>query len=218
MDDLQVSFMVRATQAHANSKSLTAPKIMVLNGESGTIQVIKERAYVANISLTSDTSTSIAGTDFAVTYFEQEIDYLLTGIVLNVTPTITSDKKYVILRITTALTKELPSNIRKDVFTEVIGGGSPEQTIGWEQPVTEYTAIQTRTIVPDRGTVLLGGLTLTAEKEIEAGVPILSKIPLLGRLFSNRSEVKDKQVLLVLVKPTIILTEEAEEAAIAAMN
>ena len=91
-------------------------------------------------------------------------------------------------------------------------------TVGWELPVTEYTSIQTRTIVPDRGTVLLGGLTLTAEKEIEAGVPILSKIPLLGRLFSNRSEVKDKQVLLVLVKPTIILIEEAEETAIAAMN
>jgi general secretion pathway protein D len=219
LDDLIVNFMIRATQAHANSKALTAPKIMVLNGESGTIQVIKERTYVANISLSSDTATTVEGSSFAVPYFEQEIDTLLTGIVLNVTPTITSDKKYVILRITTALTKELDSNVRKDIFTQVIGSETgTDQTVGWEQPITEYTSIQTRAVVPDRGTVLLGGLTLTAEKEIEAGVPILSKLPLLGRLFSNRSEVKDKQVLLVLVKPTIILMEEAEEAAIAAMN
>ena len=219
LDDLQVDFMVRATQAHSNSKALTAPKIMVLNGESGTIQVLKERTYVANISLSSDTATTVEGSSFSVPYFEQEIDSLITGIVLNVTPTITSDKKYVILRITTALTKELDSNVRKDIFTDIIGTGSDaDQVVGWEQPITEYTSIQTRAIVPDRGTVLLGGLTLTAEKEIEAGVPVLSKIPLLGRLFSNRSEVKDKQVLLVLVKPTIILMEEAEEAAIAAMN
>lgn len=217
MSDLQVSFMVRATQAHANSKTLTAPKVMVLNGEAATIQVIKERSYVSNISLSSDT-TSTAGTDtgFAVTYFDQEIDFLPTGIVMNVTPIITHDKKYVLLRITTSLTKELSTNL-KDDFTGVVGTGETS-TVGWEQPTLEYTAIQTRVSVPDRGTVMLGGLTLTAEKELETGVPVLSKIPLLGRLFSNRSEVKDKQVLIVLVKPTIILKEEAEEEAIAALN
>ena len=87
-----------------------------------------------------------------------------------------------------------------------------------ELPVVEYTDIMTRVVVPDRGTLMLGGLTLTAEREVEAGVPVLSKIPILGRLFSNRSEVKDKQILLVLVKPTIVLKEESEAAAVAAMQ
>ena len=60
--------------------------------------------------------------------------------------------------------------------------------------------------------------TRCAEVEKEAGVPILSKIPILGRAFSNRSKVKDTQVLLILVKPTIILQEEAEAEAIASME
>jgi general secretion pathway protein D len=85
-------------------------------------------------------------------------------------------------------------------------------------PTQQITSIQTRVSVPDRGTVLLGGLTLTAEKEAESGTPILSKLPLLGRLFSNRSEVKDKQILLILVKPTIMLQEETEQDAISAMS
>jgi len=64
----------------------------------------------------------------------------------------------------------------------------------------------------------LGGQKMTTEVEIEAGVPGLSKLPLIGRLFRNRSMVKDHKILLILVKPTIILQEEAEAKAIAAME
>jgi type II secretory pathway component GspD/PulD (secretin) len=49
-------------------------------------------------------------------------------------------------------------------------------------------------------------------------VPILSKIPVLGRAFTNRSTIRDQRVLLILVKPMIILQEEKEKEAIAAME
>ena len=41
-------------------------------------------------------------------------------------------------------------------------------------------------------------------------MPILSKIPFIKRLFTNRGFVKDDQVLLILVKPTIIIQRERE--------
>ena len=85
-------------------------------------------------------------------------------------------------------------------------------------PTQQQSLIQTRVTVPDRGTILLGGLTLTADRELEAGTPVLSKIPVLGRLFSNRSEVRDKQILLIMVKPTIVLKDEAEADAMAALE
>jgi len=72
--------------------------------------------------------------------------------------------------------------------------------------------------VPDRGTLLLGGHKLASEQDKEAGVPILSKIPIIGRLFTNRSSVRDQKILLILVKPTILLQEEAEQEAIAALE
>jgi type II secretory pathway component GspD/PulD (secretin) len=43
-------------------------------------------------------------------------------------------------------------------------------------------------------------------------------VPIIGRLFSNRSKVKDEKILLVLVRPTIILKEEAEARAMAGMR
>jgi len=48
---------------------------------------------------------------------------------------------------------------------------------------------------------------------VEAGVPVLSKIPVLKRLYSSRTLVKDEQVLLILVKPTIIIQKETEQRA-----
>ena len=218
LDDLQVAFTIRATQMHANSKMLTAPKVMVLSGESALISVMKERSYVSNISFSTEAQTAIEGIGVApvpTTQFDQEIDSLMTGVMLGVRPTITADKKYVILRIQTMLNDQLSSNTKQTLTYDVLG---KENTIGWEEPVIETTQVMTRVLVPDSGTVLLGGLTLTAEKEIESGVPILSKIPILSRFFSNRSQVKDKQVLLILVKPTIILKDETEEDAIAAME
>jgi type II secretory pathway component GspD/PulD (secretin) len=92
------------------------------------------------------------------------------------------------------------------------------QTYPVDVPETETASVATRVSVPDRGTLLLGGHKLAQEVEKEAGIPVLSKIPILGRLFSNRSVVRDQKILLVLVKPTIILQEEAEQDAIAALE
>jgi len=99
-----------------------------------------------------------------------------------------------------------------------VGANGTVQTYTVTVPETETSQVMTRVSVPDTGTLLLGGQKITAEIEKEAGVPILSKVPLLGRLFSNRSRIRDHKILLILVKPTIILQEEREAEALAAME
>ncbi|GAJ23748.1 unnamed protein product, partial [marine sediment metagenome] len=98
----------------------------------------------------------------------------------------------------------------------ITAGGETAFTIRY--PETEISRVETRVCVPDGGTLLLGGQKVTAEVEKESGVPVLSKIPVIGRAFGNRSKVKDEKILLILVQPTIILQEEAEAEAIAAMR
>jgi general secretion pathway protein D len=71
--------------------------------------------------------------------------------------------------------------------------------------------VKTTVSVPDGGTLLLGGQTVAGETEREIGAPVLSQIPLLRRLFTNRSVAKDEQILLILVRPTIILQREIEQ-------
>lgn len=213
-DDLQVSFLIKATQMHGNGKTLTAPKVMVMNGESATFFVNTVQSYTSDSEFNTETITT-TGTDRSFSYWDHEIGQIPTGVNLNITPVI-SDKKYVLLRIMTMLNDLLAFQEAYSIGLNPVTG--EEMTESYDLPTTQMTMLQTRVCVPDRGTIVLGGLTLTAEKELESGVPGLSKVPLLGRLFSNRSEVKDKQILLILVKPTIIIQEYAEEDAIAAME
>lgn len=215
LDPLQVTFLLRATQAHRDSLTLTAPKVTVLSGESATLRVRRILRYPGEIDIDIDEIGEYGDFMFTVDYEERAI---ITGTLLNITPTITHDKKNVLLNIVAEL-RDFLRMVDTKIQLPVLGGG----IIGGDfytvpLPETEVSQVQTRVSVPDGGTLLLGGQKVSVEVEREAGVPVLSKIPFIGRLFSNRSTVKDSKVLLILVKPTIILQEEAEAGAIAAME
>ena len=75
------------------------------------------------------------------------------------------------------------------------------------------TVVRTTVNVPDGGTLFIGGLSYSFDNLVESGVPVLSKIPLLGKLFSRRGFANEKSNVVILVKPTIIIQEEQEENA-----
>ena len=60
---------------------------------------------------------------------------------------------------------------------------------------------------------MIGGQKIADEVEIEVGVPLLSKIPVINRAFTNRSKVRDERTLLILVRPQIIIQTEQEQEA-----
>ncbi|MEA3225897.1 MAG: hypothetical protein U9Q07_08090, partial [Planctomycetota bacterium] len=202
LDDLSVGFFLRAAQVHRDAKMLTAPRITVLSSESAYIKVLKEIAYVSDYDFENVSTSGSGSTTANRTIADPETDTVTGGVVLNVTPTISADKKYVILEISTSYSKANLDSF--DVFSET-GKAYP---IGL--PTREIAEVRTRVSVPDGGTLLIGGQKLGAEINKEAGVPGMSKVPILGRLFTNRSKVKDQDILLILVKPTIILQDEAE--------
>jgi general secretion pathway protein D len=225
LDDLQVSFLIRAVQAHRDATSLTAPKIAVLSGESATFNITRiVPLALPPIEPGGAFGVGVAG-GVGVTggTYPREM-YIPTGSVLNITPTITQDKKNVLLNIVTNLQEYLGTSttiINTPVTTTTDAQGTITTTGGPYEvvlPETESSSLMTRVSVPDGGTLLLGGQKITKEVEMESGVPILSKLPIIGRMFSNRSKIKDHKILLILVKPTIILQEEAEAEAIAAME
>ena len=222
LDDLQVNFILRAVQAHKDSKSLTAPKVSVLSGESATMRVQRTIRYALppNISYGSSGVGGIGGGGLGGGYgssLSQNYGSVPTGTILNITPTITPDKKHVLLNIVTEMRKFLGFETTT-VETPIPTGEGAVSTYKIKLPQTEISRVQTRVSVPDGGTLLLGGQKITEEVERESGVPVLSKIPIIGRMFSNRSKIKDSKILLILVKPTIILQEERDAEEIAGME
>jgi len=212
LDTLQVDLLLRATQAHRDATFLNAPRLSVLSGESATLRVQKIMWYPTDFEFDIEEIGELGDILWTLEFEDAAV---VTGSILNITPTITPDKKNVLLNIVTELRDFLGWE------THIVFG--PQTSLGrgtWNirYPTTELSRVETRVSVPDGGTLLLGGHKLTSEVELESGVPILSKIPIIGRAFSNRSKVKDQRILLILVQPTIILREEAEAGAMASMQ
>ncbi|MFM8577629.1 MAG: hypothetical protein ACKOCN_02330 [Planctomycetaceae bacterium] len=88
---------------------------------------------------------------------------------------------------------------------EVLSSGTTIQL-----PEFIFTTVTTTVSVPDGGTVLLGGIKRLREGRNEFGVPILSKIPYINRLFKNVGIGRTTESLMMMVTPRIIIQEEEE--------
>jgi general secretion pathway protein D len=206
LDDFQVSMLLRATQIAQNTSTMTAPRITLFNGQRAFVVVSTETAYVSDL-------TPIVGTNAVA--FDPTVGIAQSGVLLDVQATVSADRKYVTLTLRPTLTRLralVPFPVSALTNTPGTTGGATQTvtTAFIQQPVRDVTNINTTVSVPDGGTLLLGGQTLAGEIERESGVPVLSKIPFLKRLFTNMSMAKDEQILLMLVKPTIIIQREQE--------
>ena len=114
----------------------------------------------------------------------ESIEFLESGVILRVTPVVDRDGQVMMA-------------INPEVSTGVIDPltGVPSQTT---------TEVTTSMIVPDGKTIFVGGLIKHRIDESKRGVPVLSKIPGLGRLFSNRQKTKTNTETIVLITPTIV--------------
>lgn len=199
LDNLQVDFLIRATQANRRSNIVQAPRLMLFNGQRAWVAVQRTRQFVSSVT------ASVAEGAVGVQPVTATVS---SGTSLDVEGTISADRKYVTLTVRTGLSEE---PILEDFEVQRASGNSPGIFIRLTDQQTR--GIRTTVSVPDGGTVLLGGLKQVGEVEIEAGVPILSKIPILKRAFTNTTTVKDSQTLLILLKAKILIQKEAEEEA-----
>lgn len=225
LDDYQVNFLIRASQANRHSTIMTAPRVTVWNGQVATLVVGTQQSYVADLD-----AISSAGALYGSVAYLPVLSTILSGATLTVRPTVSADRKYVTLSLTPTLSQLIDLvpfavaavNAGGTAGTGGTGvGANPNATVGVgniQLPLTQITTLQTIVTVPDEGTLMLGGQTIAGEIENEEGVPILSKIPFLKRLFTNRSTAKDEQVLLILVRPKILIQREMEQDAFPTLN
>ncbi len=211
-DDIQVDFLVEATQADRRSVVLNAPRLTFTNGKSATIAVVDQSGFISDL-------VPIIGT--AAVAFDPVPATVNEGFTLKIRGVASADRRYVTMGVEASLATL--KGFDQQVVTALVGGtggntgggaNTPQRADSAIQlPIVQFTRVQTGVTVPDQGTILLGGQRLTTEIETESGVPVLSKLPFLNRFFSNRATVKEEQTLLLLIKPTIIIQGEEEERA-----
>ncbi len=211
VDNFTVNFLIRAVEANQSTVNLTAPRLTLFSGQRAVLIVETQQAYVSDLTPVVAPGAALFDPQVSTTTAE--------GVVLSLLATVSPDRKYVFMDLQPQLARLqalVPFVVSAVVTptTSVLGTttGASQIVQGTLQlPELAVTQVKTSCSVPDGATLLLGGQTLAAETTREQGVPVLSKIPFLKRLFTNRATSQDEQILLILVKPTILIQHEQEQ-------
>jgi len=94
-------------------------------------------------------------------------------------------------------------NIKLDIYQEVSNLVRTPLS-GASDLITNKRSIETKVVVDDGSTIVLGGLIEEQSQDGEQGVPFLSKIPLIGWLFRYKNNTKTKTNLMVFLRPQIL--------------
>lgn len=179
-NDVQVT--MQALKTFGDTKVLSSPHIAVLNNEDARIHVGRREFYV--------TTTSTTGLSTGET--AEQVNFIDIGVKLNVTPTI-SENGFINLKIRPEV-----SSVAE--FRNTANGNSI--------PVVETSEAETRVMVKDGSTIIIGGLMKDDIAFTKQAVPGISRVPFLGALFRNRSDHIQKTELVILLTPHIITGEE----------
>jgi general secretion pathway protein D len=175
-----VNFMATlvAAEGRGEARILSRPVLIAANNESAEILVGSQRPFV---QAQRSLATSVATRD-------QLVQYKDVGTKLVVRPTISADG-YVAL----AVTQEV-----NQATTE----------IQFDAPVISTRTVQTKLVVRDSQTVILGGLADQQRDNSRSGIPYLSRIPGLGALFGQTTRQSNDTEFFLFITPRIIRSDE----------
>jgi type IV pilus assembly protein PilQ len=200
-----LSATVSALDQSGESETLSAPRLTVINNlpaviNDGTKQYYYEEYRVAQTILQNSTSSTVVPTNKPV--------FIVAGVVLDVMASIGNDGK----SITLALNPEVTENVQLVTFASINSldsQGRLASTFGIKLPQYRKQSLATRVVVKSGQTVVMGGVVQEQRQTFVEGVPILSRIPLLGAAFRRRTESNMPRYLLVFVTATL-LSENGE--------
>ena len=205
-DSFFLKGFLRAVQESDEAETVTAPRITLSNTQRGTIKVVTTESYIKSYTIVSQTP-------------QPEMAEIDSGTTFNVRPIVSADRKYVYLEVHPVIT--LVDLSRETDFVTVgpvpsggAGGATAINKI--QRPQTVKQELSVTVCVPDKGILIIGGLGKSSETKSSQGTPILSKIPIIKRLFASSTIDRDIATsgnLVILIKPTILAREEEEVRA-----
>ncbi|MFA7256200.1 MAG: hypothetical protein WC047_01310 [Kiritimatiellales bacterium] len=214
-----VDLVIRALERTAGSDLLSAPKILTKSGETATIHVGEVHWYPTafDVSIERYSQPSLIPLD----YQEEK-----TGVMLEVTPELDPENGTINMKLSPEI-RELAGYDEQHVGTLwpfFSSGGSSANALniastltGTElqdlmassqgaadrliarRPVFKSRKVNTSVTIEDGSTIAMGGLIKEQLETFKDSVPILGKIPIIGRLFRSEGEKSVKRNLLIFV-------------------
>lgn len=191
--------IVSAIQDEGRVEVLSAPSLVVLNNKEANINVGQQIPVVSTFFSGSGIGTpgtpGQPGGGVTPGLNQSYVQFRDTGVILSVTPRVNPG-----------------GLVFLEVKQEKSTPGPASAAVAGNVPVNKST-VETEIAVQSGDTVMLGGLISDETSSGQGGVPGLSKIPIIGRLFGSTTKNRSRKELLVLITPTVIeSSEQAREA------
>jgi general secretion pathway protein D len=176
-----ITAALNALEERTNVKVVSAPKLVVLNNQTATLQVGDQ------VPIQTQSAQSVENPNAPIV---NAIEYRDTGVILKITPRV-----------------NVGGLVMLDVAQEV-SDISSRTIAGISSPIISTRRVATSIAVQDGQVVTLGGLFRDSNSFGKNGLPILSRIPVLGGLFGTHNNVQDRTELIVLIKPHVLRTPD----------
>lgn len=176
-ETVDAKIVLNALDSATDVDVISSPKIMVLDNQSARLQVGDQ------VPVVSRSSVSTGDSDAPIVNSVELID---TGVILEVTPTVNSGG-LVSLKVVQEVSEATTTN-----------------TSQIDSPTIQKRKIESTLAVQSGETVALAGMMRDRTERGEVGVPVLSKIPVLGGLFRSRKNSDVRTELIVLITPRVV--------------
>ncbi len=196
----QMALTLKALDATEDSKTFSNPKIIVSSGKKATVDMttkypnvkISAKRTEASASTSLDIASSleaIPGEDKMM--FAKEA-FFSWGISLEVTPRIATNG---IINV-----EIVPTISSREGWVETGTTGEESGTVSSKYPVIKVQRLISEFNLASGTTAVIGGLSITDEKQVDNGIPLLRDIPWIGpRLFGSMERVKEQKEIIVFV-------------------
>lgn len=192
MNGTKFEVVLHALQEDEDTNTLSTPTILTMDGREATILVGEQYPIIETTSSTMDSNT-VGG---SLSYYQN------IGIQLRVVPQIVGENEDKVNLI-------VHPTVSNQNGTVDVSGTVADSTIA-SYPIIDTREAETQMVIDDGDTVVMGGLLSDAKTQELAGVPFLSDIPLLGKLFDRETKNAVKTDLLIfltvkIVRPSTVL-------------
>lgn len=173
-----IDIALNALEERTNIKVISAPKLLVLNNQTAALQVGDQ------VPILTQSSVGVQDPDSPIV---NSVEYRDTGVILRITPRVNASGLVLL-----------------DISQEV-SLATENRVAGIDSPIVSTRRVATTIAAQDGQVLALGGLFQDRQSFGKNGLPILSRIPILGSLlFGNSSDRQDRTELVVLLKPTVL--------------
>lgn len=169
---------LKALEDNSNIDIRSTPKLSTMNGHEATLTIGRSQYYI-------EQTQNITGGVTPITTTAQRFNKVEANLNISIKPAV-SGNEHITLDLEAEFSDFIPS------------------TIVNAPPGNSTRKFKSKIRVKNGETLLFGGLEQETQSQTSSGVPLLARVPVIKWLFSSRSRAKQRDQLIILIKPTVV--------------